>query len=391
MSSILFNQSLNNFARKYLVKGNEYLIKDPNLFPLEYQKEIGGFGEQLLIHDTVSFKIYGENIPLSILINTFGIKGTEELLEQDAIRFMLWNPGVTYFVDDIPGLLPLQSMVHSTSSVHSDPEASIASGLNFLREPIPRRMRRDLTRKVAKKYQVPPEKLSRDAVEFGHTGYKQNLFAEMGLPHAKELTELSREEREKLCNLATQCLDISLLSMYQYSTYNSFDLLKLNRSHFVSLKDAKAVERVVDTVFEIENVPDFVMMISKGMLDIKEIPKFRKTKGSKQFRTWIDKVSQYDDKSDITKEYIDSVLNDKSFFQTPLGKLTRTMGVTTLGAVVGGAMAGPVGAISGTVVSNATDVGISLFDSYVLDNILKGWTPRHYIDKKIRPLVESQK
>lgn len=74
-----------------------------------------------------SFKVYGENIPLTLLINTFGLKTVEALLEQEAINFVLWTSGVTYSVSDTPCVYPLQSLRYS-SSVHTDPEESIISG-----------------------------------------------------------------------------------------------------------------------------------------------------------------------------------------------------------------------------------------------------------------------
>lgn len=301
------------------------------------------------------------------------------MLEQGAIKFVLWNPGVTYIVDDIPGLLPLQSMGNFTTAVHSDPEESIMSGLKFMSNPLPRRVRKDITRKVLKHYVVPPEDLSRDAAEFGHEGYKSNLFEEFGLPNEKNLTDLKQKERKLLCSLATQCLDLTILAKYQFSTYNSFDLMKLNRSEYGNLKNANAIENVVETVFDIESIPNFSSMISEGMIDITDIAKLRKRKSSKQFRVWIDKVSHHEDKSDITREYIDSVMDSKTFFQTPKGKLTKVIAVTSLGVVVGSTMAGPSGVIMGAT--------IGLLDSYVLDKILKGWTPRHYIDKEIKPLI----
>lgn len=373
MTKIVFNQTLNDFARKWLIKGSEHLVKGPRLFPFEYDSTINSICEQLLIHDGIAFKVYGENIPLALLIDIFGVKGVEGLLEEGAIEFVLWNPGVTYAIDDLPGIYPLQSMGKFTSSVHSDPEASIKSGLRFLRDPLPRRMRRHITRKALKRYRLPPEKLSKDATDFGHTGYNNNLFEGFGLPKKKELIELNVDERKKLCDLATQCLQLTILSMYQYSTYNSFDLLKLNRSEFANLKDANLVEDVIDTVFRIEKVPDFSKMISMGMLDIKDVPRFRKTRGSKQFRAWIDQVSHHTDRYDIAKEYIDSIIKPKSFAQTSYGKFLRVISVTAL-SIGGGLLAGPIGAIPGAIVGGLTDMGIGLLDSYILDNIIKGWS-----------------
>lgn len=381
MTSTIFNNDFNDFVRKYFIKGNEHLINDVNSFEFDYLNSVNSISEQLLLHDRISFKVYGENIPLANLINIYGIKGTEDLLDQGAIEFVLWNPGVTYLVNDIPGLYPLQSMGKFTSSVHSDPEASIKSGLKFLSNPLPRRDRRNITRKVLKKYKLPSKKLPNDAVEFGHQGYNNNLFEGLGLPKNKELIELDKNERALLCDLAIQCLELIFLGMNNYSSKNNFNLLKINKSEFRKLKNANAVDELVDTVFEIENIPNFFTMFSKSLIDVKDVPKFRKSKASKQFREWIDKVSHSTDKSDITKEYLDSLVNSRSFLETNQGKLIKAVSITALGTA-GGAFAGPA-------VGAATSLGLGLFDYYVLDNISKGWTPKYYIDKKIKPLTNK--
>lgn len=389
MAKIVFNETLNDFARKWFVKSNGHLIKNSNSFSLEYKNLVTSICEQLLIHDGIAFKVYGENIPLSILINIFGVKGVKSLLEENAIEFILWNPGVTYMVDDIPGVYPLQSMSTFTSHVHSDPNASITNGLEFLQNPLLRRTRRSIERKALKRYKIPPENLAKNATDFGHEGYNDNLFRNFGLPKKKQLVELDINERRKLCRLSTQCLKLTILSKYQYSTYNSFDLLKLNRSEFENLEDANLVGNVTNTVFQIEKIPDFSKMISMGMLDIKDIPKLRKKRGSIKFRKWIDQVSHHTDKDDITKEYIDSIAKPESFAHTSYGKFIRVISVTALGAKAGNLITGPIGTIPGGIVGGLTDLGISCFDSYILDNLMKGWSPRFYIDKNIRPLTKK--
>jgi len=47
---IVFNESLNSFARSYLVKGNEQ-IGDARLFPQKYKRIINSVCEQHFIHD----------------------------------------------------------------------------------------------------------------------------------------------------------------------------------------------------------------------------------------------------------------------------------------------------------------------------------------------------
>lgn len=70
----VYNDNLNDFTRKYFIKGNEHLIKNVNNFPLEYESIKNSLIEQLLVHDCITFKVNGENIPLAFLINTLGLK-----------------------------------------------------------------------------------------------------------------------------------------------------------------------------------------------------------------------------------------------------------------------------------------------------------------------------
>ena len=48
-----------------------------------------------------------------------------------------------------------------------------------------------------------------------------------------------------------------------------------------------------------------------------------------------------------------------------------------------------VGGLFEKIAEQGIDLGLSLLDTYVLDGMLNGWTPRHYFDKSIKPLVNK--
>src|SRR5579872_2743801 len=102
---VVFNSTLNEFTRKYLVinpgADQESLaatMKD------QYQEALASMIEQLLFFDKISIKVYGENIPLAVLINELGAKQVLELIEEQAIEFMLWTPVLTTLQRDDPNL-----------------------------------------------------------------------------------------------------------------------------------------------------------------------------------------------------------------------------------------------------------------------------------------------
>lgn len=54
MQSAIYNESLNDFSRKYLIKGNEHLVRDFKKSPIALENEISTIGERLLVHDSIT-------------------------------------------------------------------------------------------------------------------------------------------------------------------------------------------------------------------------------------------------------------------------------------------------------------------------------------------------
>lgn len=164
MSANAFYTSLNDFCRKYFVIDSKPLsLFEQQTFPIRDAAERAALFEHLLLFDTVSFKVYGENLLLIVMLKHFGEKGLEKLIEQGAIRFVLWTPMITHMVTEIAGVNALQSG-NLSSPAHSDPEQSIDLGLNWLKEQATPRLRRRLRKKVAPLYKIPSPELASEVV-----------------------------------------------------------------------------------------------------------------------------------------------------------------------------------------------------------------------------------
>lgn len=394
MASLVFNKELNSFARKYLVKGTSQSKNKKNII-YEYNRVTQKIGEMFLRHEGVAFKVYGENIPLAILTNLFGTSGVEKLLEQEAIKFILWTPIITYNSSNIDGILPLQPG-NLSSEVHGDPEKSATLGLKSMANPTKKSDRRRLIRKVIRSYEVPPPNAANKAVRFGHEGYKSNIFKNMGLSNKKNITKLNKNERAKLCSLSTKCLELAILSEFKYHTLDSINLMSLNRIEFNRLQKAKIIEKMEDKLFELEHLPNFSELIRKEVIDIKDIPKLRAEKDALKFRSWISSQADKSNSKEITKEYLDSITESKGFFETNKGKLIKTIGVTSfsigIGSLIGGGAGGLIGGVLGkNTLEPLVDLGLNLLDTYILSGIIQGWHPRHYFDNQIRAVVNRKK
>ncbi len=390
MNSIVFTGQMNDFCRRYLIKSNEHLVPNSKLFETEYRMTLNTIGEMLLYYDGIALRVYGENIPLALLINNFGIKGVEELLEQEALQFVLWTPSVTYLVDDIPGVHPLQSGA-VTSECHSNPEVSAELGLNFLRNKPPRSVRRNLIRKVVKKYKVPPNTLSAEAVKFGHDGYEANLFSDLGLQKKKNITELNQDERKRLCHLATVCLELAVLGEYKYISFNNEELAEIQYKEEMRLKDANILKGYSDTIFEVEKAPNFCKMIQEDIIKLSDIPRIRNTHNAKRFRSWINNLPYSADKQEVIREYLYATIGVKSFWETNQGKFIKMIGIMSATSILGGAINGFTGATVGALAGPIVDFGINVFDTYYLDNLLKGWKPKNYFDYDINGIIRKKR
>ncbi|MEC0271908.1 hypothetical protein [Peribacillus frigoritolerans] len=395
MENIIFNDELDGFCNKYIFKGG-LGEKTPHLFDLEHERISRNICEQLLRHDGVAIKVNGTNAPLAILINLFGERNLEELLEQNAIQFILWTPMVTTLAsDNFPdGLLPLQFGNLSKDAVYGDPEKSIDEGFKILTRPIPRKQRRNLTRKLLKSYRLPSEEISSNAVTFGHDGYKNNKFSPLGFANTKEITKLNASERRTLLKFTNESLELAVISEMKLNTINNYNLMRLNELEFENLTKSKTIQDYQNKLFQLEQVPNFSEMIKLGMLDIESIPKVRSTKNAIKFRKWINNIADGDEDVEISKQYIESISNNKSKLDTTTGKITRSLVVTAVSGTVGTALAGPVGSLIGGgigafVINPALDFSIDMLDTFVLDGVLKGWNPKHYFDNDIKKIIQN--
>ncbi len=393
LSNLVFDKKLNGFARKYLVRGNEHLVEDVRNFEPEYRSLSAMVGELLMLHEGVALSVYGENIPLTMLINWFGPKGVEALLEQGAVEFVLRDDMITYVVDDINGILPLQTG-QLNSSVHCDPEASATEGLKWLASPLPGRNRRALVRKAIKAYKAVPGDLNKEAVEIGYKRYKSNLFASVGLPFNKDLEDLNKEERAKLCGLTTETMELALLANYQYLTRDCGNHFLIAKAQVERLHKARVIAQKAEIVFNIEKIPDISSLIKAGQLPLKEIPRLRASREATAFRSWLARLSDSTGVEEVSREYISALTKSNTFWETRKGKLLKTLGVSTLGMAAGGALAGVEGALAGIalgkILEQAAGITLDLLDVYILDSLGKGWTPKDFIEKRLKPLVENE-
>lgn len=384
MGETVFHSELNQFCQKYLVKkanGPRLTVAE---FTADERQVSSALFEQMLLFDTVSFKVHGENIPLTVLLNKFGVSGFESLLEQGAIKFVLWNQMVSYVVQDIPGLEPLQFGSYS-SKAHCDPEESIELGLGWMKNQPKRSVKRNLIRKVRDIYSLPKPEISENAVSIVRSAYISGKLTPYGLgPESGKYSELGLSSRQLLSSCADEVLQYCHLLNEGMTTYDQMNFYRMFSDSGKKLNEGLKISKAFSELSELQDFPDLKALFSELDKPYEKLLSVRNKYRSKKFRTWLSEVSGNESIESLSREYIEAIANSKGFFQTRSGRFSKSIAMTTIGAGVGAIIAGPIGvaggAALGRVLEPAADLGLDLIDEFIVSGLTKGWTPKMFFD-----------
>jgi hypothetical protein len=391
MGQTIFYPGLNDFCRHFLVANRAVTPDDLVQYPIRAKSENASIFEQLMLFEKISFKVYGENILVPYLIGQLGEHGFEELIDQGAIGFTLWTPVLTYLMQDIPGVMALQSGTQS-SPAHSDAEKSIELGLNWMLSKPPATTRRRLVKRLLPLYELPAPTLARDAVGIVASSFKSGKLNALNFSTSgKDLNNLPLADRKALCDCATQLLEYSFLIQHNMTSFSSNPYFSLFDESVSKIQTQTSITAAFNQLAALEGFPDLKALYSELDEPFKELPKLRAKSGSAAFRRWLNETTSTMTDQNIIKEYIDSIVESKGFFESKKGKLLKSVVMTAIGAGVGAVIAGAGGAIGGAFVGKTLDIGadltLDLVDEFLLNGLTKGWTPRMFFDD-LRKLKE---
>jgi len=390
MSGIIFNRTLDKFCRTYFVGNRHITPAEEVAFSRVAPQEQRALLEQLLLFDTIAFKVTGENIPAAFLIGQVGLKGLEELLERGALRFVLWNQIVTHLVTDVVGVNPLQHG-KMNGPAHNDPSASAELGLNWLNAELPATRKRRLVTKLANLYDQQSQDSAAEAVAITHSAYRSGRLAAFDLdPGKAPLENIPLAGRQALGKCADEIAEYKLLMEKGWSSLTEFTYFELFSDSLRRLTEASAVTSGFRYLVELEGVPDIELIAPKPERALRHIVKIRSRRSSALFRQWLSSNPE-ETRIELTRRYVDAIANRDGFFERASGKITKSVVMTAAGvglgtAIKGGLAAAAVGGTIGKALEPIADFGLDLLDSFLLDGLLRGWTPRLFLSQLGRSL-----
>jgi len=384
MQTNAFYPSLDEFCTKYFVVGRTPpSAQDLAQMPERAVAECASLFEHLLLFDRVSLKLRGENVPLAFLYRQLGEKSLEGLLEQEALKFVLWTPMVGHIVSDIPGVDALVSG-NLNSPANSDPEASVDLGFGWLTEKPPNYVVKRLKKKATSLYEMPPPELAGETVALVSSAFRSGKLRALGFdPEKQDLRNLKLPERERLGMCAGRLLEYRFLMAREMTAMSSFEYFSLFSDSLEHIETSRSTIAGFGELTKLESMPDLKALFPTLQEGLKKVPKLREKRRSRRFRQWLSAATAGD--KNMAEEYLAAITGAKGPLDSPAGKSFKAVALASVGAALGHAAEGAVpGAMLGGLAAQAAgpvvDVALDLLDEFLLDGLQKGWHPRMFFD-----------
>lgn len=382
----IFTSGLDSVAMKYFKNMNPI---DPRIIKARLIEEIERVAELLVFSPRVTFKVYGENVVLPLLINAFGPKNVEKLLEEGSIEFLLERGHIGHFTEYLEGVYPLVAG-NLTNPEHSDPYASNDRGLllwgenSSLREDYAYRLIDLATERTI----LPGEKIPHEALSKAHEALKDGRLEAFGLPANIEfMGERDMDKIKTFCSIAEEVFRTVMAVEHEYD----LKLEKRSWNYILAvsskLQKAEGIVRTAETILNYERLPSIPYLLRKRKITLADVIKIRDCDETKVFRDWFWSQENPSDAKAVSKEYLSKVIGHKKLKNRKIFRTIRVCGISLAGSLAGTVVSGPAGAAAGTAVG----VGVSLVDELLLDRLFREKNPRRFVTDVISPLLIDSK
>ena len=270
-------------------------------------------------------------------------------------------------------------------SVYNDPERSVVEALESMPYELSPRIKKDILIKARDRYHITPPKLAANAVDLICSAYDTGKLDLLGLPKEKELENFDLNEAIRLAEFSDDVLESSVISHFDYASFGPNNVAKIAEARLRSIVDAQHLVEGTVKIFDVERVPDMKTIFREGHIPSRLIPALRKNTTVQKFQSWLADQHAAGDAQEILREYLAAVQVPKGLWQaTPL-KFGRSLLLTALLGAVGSVLADGAGLVGGGALGAVSkpliDGALSYLDSEYVEQLLKGWTPKLFVEK----------
>jgi hypothetical protein len=332
--------------------------------------------EQLLLFGKVALQVPGKNLTLAFIIERGGIRLLDELVAQDALEFVMWPVFIMSMVREGADDREVIVSGYHNDDIYNDPEKSLSLSIaDLTQNGLSERKAKHLLRKLRDQYVMPNIDLAKKSKELTEELYEQGRLQKLGIPLKQSWSDVTNSEAAQIALFASNILETAAITEFDYLGWKMPVHELIYRDSVREILVGGKVSEDVQRILTVEKIPDIKSLVLGGHLNLEKASILRKTSIAEEFRDWLQNVERNPDNRDILKRYIDTVAGKDNFFQTPQGKIMKTMGMSFLGAAAGKYL-GDAG-LAGTLLG----FGFGLFDAFIVANLLRGKNPRYFIEK----------
>ena len=341
--------------------------------------------EQLLLFDSVQFNITGPNVICPLMYEFMGPKALEELIEQSAISFVVWQPVPMLSHKDGKVAATFTGSIGDGKGSEFDIERIVDNGLQIHPTDMSRSYRRQLTRKLLNVHFLLNQELPASAWSLTEEALKLGELSDLGLPPRATSIGLSVSEGELLLKAAESLLHYRYVIENGMVSQNSAGVFDLFQIGLRNLQERQSpIEKYV-TIAQFENFPNLRSLLGEIESPFTRIARFRQTHTARRFREWLSAASGSD--LELVREYVNACAQRKRLFESTPAKFVKLVSMIALGHIAG-AEAAAAGALLMTSIPQVIDealrlsaeFGTGVVDSFLIENLKVGWTPRAYFD-----------
>jgi hypothetical protein len=397
MTQTVFSSDFQSFCLKYAVPppGATFipgspLAKRSQNFTEDLRVQERALFERLLLFEKVQLSVAGPNVIAPLLCNQMSVRVFEELLEQDALTFVVWEPS--------PMMTHKDGKVQATFAGRIDRggpldiEQRIVDGLaNEVVTGLNTAAWRNLKKKLAQQHTLIDQTVVEQAWPVALKAMAEGRLEALGLAKREQIIGSPVSVGNTLVKATESILRYRHVLANDLATLDDpgvFDLLAIGLTNLE--RPSLPLEQFA-TLAEFEKFPNLSELY--GCLDepFRRIAKFRNSTVAKNFRNWLSTLKAGSD-IDLIREYVDACANRTGLFETVPRKFLKlvTMLAVGTGAGAGAAALGADAIVSAAtgimvptaaeVIGKATDFGLGLFESFIIDNFKVGWSPKSYFD-----------
>jgi hypothetical protein len=346
--------------------------------------------ERLLLFDKVQLSVAGPNVIAPLLCNQMSVRTFEELLEQDAITFVVWEPspmishkdgevGATFF-----GTINKGGPLDVEKRIDDGLVNEVVAGLNTA-------ARRKLKAKLLQQHTVIDQALTEQAWPVASQAMADGTLETFGLVKRDNIIGSPVPDGNILLKATEAILRYRHVLANDLATLDDPGVFDLFAMGVANLQRSTLPLEQFATLAEFEKFPDLAGLYDALDDPFRRIATFRNSTTAKNFRNWLTTLEVKSD-IELIREYVDACANRTGFFETAPRKFLKLVTMLALGTAAGAgaaalgadalvtAVTGMAAPAAAEIAGKGTDFGLGLIETFMIDNFKIGWSPKAYFD-----------